>query len=164
MQFAIFLREAPCDRRLEHHAPANDRSPILPYSLLQLLPRYACFFESDDVGKHALANHRDHLISTRASVIADGLLRGSRDARRTPERRLPSTTSRARPIASMLLLYAVGRRQGRPVAVQVSFPASLAPRREPRRAKPVATKLRTRGDTRNPDQISITRRFGTNDE
>jgi hypothetical protein len=30
--------------------------------------------------------------------------------------------------------------------------------------KPVATKLRTRGDTRNPDQISITRRFGTNDE
>jgi hypothetical protein len=74
------------------------------------------------------------------------------------------TTSRARPIASMLLLYAVGRRQGRPVAVQVSSPASLAPRREPRRAKPVATKLRTRGDTRKPDQISITRRFGTNDE
>ena len=35
---------------------------------------------------------------------------------------------------------------------------------EPRRAKPVAIKLRTRGDTGNPDQISITRRFGTNAE
>ena len=54
-------------------------------------------------------------------------------------------------------LYAVAKRRwekaGRPVAVQVSSRRVSLLAASRARAKLVATKLRTRGDARNPDQI-----------